>query len=148
MHARRLILSVLAGGPLLGMVMGFAADPEMVPLPEPSWRQAKPDPIFTERQAPDIPVFAPTYVTSNTYADRTPSWKRRPIEYGTVTARVPEPEPIAEAPEPVALVIRPATTPLDEAAEARNAARAAAEGAQAEPQPAAVEPEAESATIG
>ncbi|MCW1430345.1 hypothetical protein [Novosphingobium sp. JCM 18896] len=141
MHARKLILSVLVGGPVLGVIMGFAADPEMVALPEPSWRQAEPDPIFTESRNPDIPVFAPTYA----YADRTPSWKRRTIEREIALTAVSEPEPVAVVPEPAALAIRPGTTPLDEAAEARDAAAASA---RPEAQPAAIEIEPEPATIG
>lgn len=141
MHARKLILSVLVGGPVLGVVMGFSADPEIVPLPEPSWRQAKPDPIFTESHAPVIPAFPPTYA----YADRTPSWKRRAVEREVALAARYEPEPVALVPEPAALAIRAEATPLDEAAEARDAA---AESARPEPQPAAIEIEPEPATIG
>ena len=38
MHARKLLLAVLVGGPILGALAGLAVDPTMVPPPEPLWR--------------------------------------------------------------------------------------------------------------
>lgn len=48
MHARKLTLTVLLGGPILGMLTGLWVNPKMQPMPEPSWRKMKPDIIFTD----------------------------------------------------------------------------------------------------
>ena len=47
MNARKLLLSVLLGGPILGTLAGLAVDTTMQPAAEPSWRKVKPDVIFT-----------------------------------------------------------------------------------------------------
>lgn len=47
MHARKLMLTVLVGGPIAGILAGLAVNPQMQPPPEPSWRKIKPDVIFT-----------------------------------------------------------------------------------------------------
>jgi hypothetical protein len=47
MHARKLMLTVLVGGPIAGILAGLAIDPEIQPAPEPPWRKVQPDVIFT-----------------------------------------------------------------------------------------------------
>lgn len=47
MHARKLTLTLLLGGPILGVLTGLWVDPEMKPVPEPSWRRMTPDIIYT-----------------------------------------------------------------------------------------------------
>jgi hypothetical protein len=47
MHARKLTLAVLLGGPILGVLTGLWVDPELQAPPEPPWRKLKPDIIFT-----------------------------------------------------------------------------------------------------
>ena len=132
MQTRKLILAVLAGGPLLGILAGLAADPDMVPAAEPPWRKARPDPIFTESQRF---VDAGPQDLSPWSQDRLPSWKRRALAPQAVSYAPPEePAPIAE---PVvaqpAVAERPsvAVPPPAEAAAAAQAAAAAAAAREA-----------------
>ena len=128
MQPRKMILAVLIGGPLLGMLMGIAADPEMIPGPEPTWRKLRPDVIFTQPQR--YVDTGPQDLSPTWYLDRMPTWKRRALEQQIAEqqafeelAYVPE---IAELPpEPEArteLALTPATAPLGEAAAERDPA--------------------------
>lgn len=70
MHARKLLLSVLAGGPILGTLAGLAVDPTMVPPPEPLWRyQAKAVSVPTQAyyQVDAGPQDLSPYVTPPAY---------------------------------------------------------------------------------
>lgn len=135
MQTRNVMLTALIGGPLVGMLLGVAANPTMVAPPEPSWRSARPDPIYSS-QPRQIVDYGPQDLSPNWYVDRMPTWKRRAAEQEAAAyARLqyaaydpeplPSPEPEAEAPppSPVKIVIWPTKTPLDQAAEERNAER-------------------------
>jgi hypothetical protein len=78
MQARTIILSVLGGGPLLGLAMGLAADPHMVQPREPGWHKAQPDPIFTDTQS--FVDAGPQDLSPAWSTDRMPTWKRRAAE--------------------------------------------------------------------
>ncbi|HEX8056603.1 MAG TPA: hypothetical protein VF481_08075 [Novosphingobium sp.] len=162
MQVRNMILTVLIGGPLAGAAMGFAANPTMTAPPEPSWRSARPDPIYSS-QPRQIVDYGPQDLSPTWYVDRMPTWKRRAAEqeaaaYARMQYAAYEPEPLpapeaeteAPPPSPVKIVTWPQPptkqTPLDQAAEARNAERdaqasagearsAAAEPAQREAEP-------------
>lgn len=56
MHARKMLLTVLLGGPILGSLAGLAVDPTMLLPPEPSWRKLKPDVIFTQDSSTFVEV--------------------------------------------------------------------------------------------
>lgn len=155
MQARNMILAVLIGGPLAGALMGLAADPKMVPPPEPSWRSARPDPMYQPQR---IAELGPQDLSPNWYVDRMPTWKRRVAEreaaaYASLQyADYPEPSaaPTLEtalepAPEPAPasgpkVVTWPAATPMTEAA----ADRAPDSDART---PAGTEPEAQPALV-
>lgn len=155
MQTRNVMLATLIGGPLVGMLLGIAANPTMVAPPEPSWRSARPDPIYSSRPQ-QIVDYGPQDLSPNWFVDRMPTWKRRAAEQEAAAyARMqyaaydpeplPPPEPEAEAPppSPVKIVIWPQNpmkqTPLDQAAEARNAERDAKASA-GEARAAAAEP--------
>lgn len=146
MQARKLILSALVGGPVLGALMGFAAQPEMIAPPEPAWRQVRPDPIFAENDAPDS-LGASVFMTTYDLGDRTPTWKRRAMARAIALgkahyAEVPLMPAFDEEPEPAAPLVQIVPSPLDQAAdEARDAVRAAQAPAAEDAQSAAVEPE-------
>lgn len=78
MRARTIILSVLGGGPLLGLAMGLAADPHMVQPREPGWHKAQPDPVFTDTQS--FVDAGPQDLSPAWSTDRMPTWKRRAAE--------------------------------------------------------------------
>lgn len=78
MTTGRLVLAVLVGGPFLGLAMGIAANPTMSAPPEPSWRSARPDPIFRESQR--LVDAGPQDLSPAWYVDRMPTWKRREAE--------------------------------------------------------------------
>lgn len=159
MQVRNMILTVLIGGPLAGAAMGFAANPTMTAPPEPSWRSARPDPIYSN-QPQQIIDYGPQDLSPTWYLDRMPTWKRRAAGQGTAAyARIqyaaydpeplpaPEPEAETEAPPPSQMkIVTWPKTPLDQAAETRNAERdakapagetrsAAAEPAEREAEP-------------
>ncbi|MBW8753359.1 MAG: hypothetical protein JF595_04300 [Sphingomonadales bacterium] len=108
MQARTMIAGVLTGGPLLGLALGLAANPHMIPPPEPPWRQHRPDPIFAEPQP--IAEAGPQDLSPTWYLDRMPTWKRRAAEraaaadayrfadYPDYEAPPPEPPPEADLP--------------------------------------------------
>lgn len=124
MHARKLMLTVLGGGPLLGLLAGLSVDTSMQPAPEPSWRKLKPDVIFTSAPQPfaeagpeDLSPYRGMRLAMlarrfSADADRQPVFAEEP-----------------PAVEPVALPI-PATDPdASLAAAPSNSARLAATGA-------------------
>lgn len=164
MPARHLFLSVLAGGPLLGLALGAYANADMKAPPEPEWRQARADPIVTE-SAPPTDFGAPVFAAAYDPGDRTPTWKRRALEreMALYEARYAAPEPLPPLDEPVPRPRMAVPTPLDavaeerdavrviviranEAAEQRDAARAAAENEREIGQPAVIE--LQPATVG
>ena len=78
MQPRTTILAALAAGPVLGLLLGLAVHPVMLSAPEPHWRKAQPDRLFTRSQ-----VFVdagPQDLDPRWEADRTPTWKRREAE--------------------------------------------------------------------
>lgn len=130
MQPRKLLLTVLAGGPVLGLLMGLAANPGMAPPPEPAWRTARPDPIFTESQRF---VDAGPQDLSPLITDRTPTWKRHPAERQTAAWR-DETEP---ADEPATETMERSEPQFEAAAAEQDAARdaQAAPAADAAAQP-------------
>lgn len=127
MQARTMILTALAGGPLVGMLLGITANPTMKAPPEPAWRSARPDPAYAEPQR--IVEMGPQDLSTSWYADRMPTWKRRaaqlqeaaytPLQYADYPADPPE-EAAAPAAEPEQTsgpkVVTWPATPLAEAA--------------------------------
>lgn len=102
MQVRTPILSALIAGPVVGVLMGLAADPTMIPSPEPTWRKMRPDPILADNR-----VFAespPQDLSPTWWTDRLPTWKRRALEAEWRRfAYEPEPLPALDtepAPEP------------------------------------------------
>ncbi|MBV1690839.1 hypothetical protein KRR38_24960 [Novosphingobium sp. G106] len=150
MQARNMILTAVIGGPLVGMLLGIAAHPTMTPPPEPSWRSARPDPIYS-KDPQRIVDYGPQDLSPNWFVDRTPTWKRRAAEREAaayarlqyadyVPEPLPPPEPEAEAQPPSQMkIVTWPKTPMDEAAEARNAERDA-QAAAGEARSAAAEP--------
>jgi hypothetical protein len=142
MQVRTPVLAALIAGPVIGVLMGIAADPTMVPPPEPTWRKAQhnssdPDPIYADSR-----VFAespPQDLSPTWWTDHLPTWKRRALEaeWRRLTY---EPEPLSALdPEPVtepATESVPALAAVDEeAGESHDAA--AAQGLEpADPRPA------------
>jgi len=152
MQARNMILTAVIGGPLAGLMMGIAANPTMVAPPEPSWRSARPDPVYREPQ--QIVAMGPQDLSPNWYVDRMPTWKRRAAEREAAAYAAlqyadypePSPEPADPAREPpqasgAKIVTWPAAAPMAEAAADRapeSDARTPA-GSEAEAQPALVD---------
>lgn len=91
MQPRKLLLGVLVGGPALGLLMGLAVDPDMVPGPEPTWRKMRPDPIFTEPQR--FVDTGPQDLSPTWHLDRMPTWKRRALERELAAYAAPPPLP-------------------------------------------------------
>lgn len=78
MQPRTMILAVLLGGPMLGALLGAAANPRMLPPPEPTWRKLQPDVIFTKAQY--LADAGPQDLSPAWEIDRSPTWKRRAME--------------------------------------------------------------------
>jgi len=131
MYARKLIAAILASGPLLGVFAGLAVDPQMQPPPEPSWRQLRPDPIFTEQPPAEPSAPGPAWTL-----DRLPTWKRRALaEQSVLLPRTLEPTaeptaPPAEA-EPAGQTAATGPTPAAPDATPDQAPQADAGGAPA-----------------
>jgi hypothetical protein len=115
----------------------------MVSPPEPTWRKARPDPIYA-----DVRVFAespPQDLSPTWWTDRLPTWKRRALEaeWRRLTY---EPEPLpALDPEPVA---EPAPTfaAVDEEPGEGGDAAASTNGLEpADPRPALADPSEQAA---
>ena len=145
MQPRKLILAALVGGPVIGVLLGLAADPDMVPAPEPAWRKAQPDRIFTESQSM---VDAGPQDFSPWSIDRLPTWKRRAMERQLAAYEpfppIDEPVPAAE-PIPEPAVVEQAPVQAAPAAETQTnlAAEAASAAADAAPDSAIALPAAE-----
>jgi hypothetical protein len=142
MQPRRLILAALLGGPVIGVLLGIAADPDMVPPPEPAWRKSQPDPIYTESQRM---VDAGPQDFSPWSLDRLPTWKRRAMERQVAVYEplppIDEPMPAAEpSPEPALLEEVPVPTAPAAGAQANLAAEAASAAAAVAPDSAIVVP--------
>jgi hypothetical protein len=155
MHSRTMILTALAGGPLIGVLLGLAIDPAMKPAPEPGWHKIDPDPIFTQPQR--IVHSGPQDLSPTWYMDRMPTWKRRAAMreaamyedaiYAPAGFEYPEPGLETLDNHPTVTVVRgstvaevtsrPGSTPLDDAAEESQAAPRQAIAAIAEMQPSA-----------
>ena len=122
MQPRTMVLTALFGGTVMGAALGLAVDPEIVPPPEPHWRQLPVAPVPSQ---PQHYVNLGSQDLSPTWdVDHLPTWKRRALEreaaaYAAweqaVYAPVPEPQPDewAERSSPIA-------DPADPRAEARN----------------------------
>lgn len=146
MQVRTPVLTALIAGPVIGVLMGIAADPTMVSPPEPTWRKAQPsssdaDPIYA-----DVRVFAeslPQDLSPTWWTDRLPTWKRRALEaeWRRLTY---EPEPLpALDPEPVA---EPAPTFAAVDEEPGEGGDAAADSVESvDPRPALADPSEQAA---
>lgn len=151
MQTRQMIIATLAGGPLIGALLGLAIDPVMKPSPEPAWHKIAPDPVLAQPQ--HLVAAGPQDLSPTWYIDRMPTWKRRAAmrdaaQYDPLGSDYfeplpePEPEPLDE--RPVITIVRGTTaaevmarrdtSPLDAAAEQAEAAaidaRTAVPGAQ------------------
>lgn len=140
MQVRTPVLTALIAGPVIGVLMGIAADPTMVSPPEPTWRKARPDPIYA-----DVRVFAespPQDLSPTWWTDRLPTWKRRALEaeWRRLTY---EPEPLpALDPEPVTEPA-PALAAANEPGEGGDAAADSVESVG--PRPALADPSEQAA---
>lgn len=146
MQVRTPILSALIAGPVVGVLMGIAADPTMVSPPEPAWRKARPDPIYAESR-----VFAespPQDLSPTWWTDRLPTWKRRALEaeWRQLTY---EPEPLAALDPAPDTEPAPALAAADvEAGESHDAAAAAQGLEPPDPRPALADPSERAAETG
>lgn len=100
MQPRTVILTTLLGGTLMGTVLGLVVDPQIVPPPEPHWRQLPVAPVPTEPQ--HYVDLGPQDLSPTWDVDHMPTWKRRALEreaaaYAAwekaIYAPVPEPQP-------------------------------------------------------
>jgi hypothetical protein len=145
MDARKLMLSVLGGGTLLGVALGAVADPTMVPPPEPTWRKMAPDPIYSEPR--QFVEHGPVDLSPNWYMDRMPTWKRRELERSmrAVYEPIAEPAFAAEADDnrPIEVAVRDDREPDGDAAEQLTPVRDAGAPAAQAPRPAIADDEDE-----
>ena len=129
MQARTIILSVLGGGPLLGLAMGLAADPHMVQPREPGWHKAQPDPVFTDTQS--FVDAGPQDLSPTWSIDRMPTWKRRAAERqaaadaARISADTVQPDAVAEEEPDDAAAAAPAAPQDDASIRVTNEAAAA-----------------------
>lgn len=149
MQARKLLMSVLAGGTVVGVLAGLAIDPTMVPPPEPLWRQ-QPTPIAAPAEAfyqvEDPPQDLSPYLTPPAYRAMMARREAAEQRYLASLERIaPAPGlpdlPDYEVDSAGAVALDAAGRASDDAAAVEGAAAAAAEPSLVPVEPPADEPE-------